>query len=67
MMPTEYGSMAATVINLFDCATMMVTCTSLTVFTDDIDDVFAFYFYLNIVAMLVYFIYVPESPTWLFL
>lgn len=65
-MPPRYGGLAATIINLFDCATLLITCLALTYITDDIDVVFNFYLYLNMVSMVLYFILIPESPCWLF-
>lgn len=65
-MPPGYGSFAATLINLFDCSTLLITCLSLTFLTNDIDVVFKAYLYVNIVAMVLYFALIPESPSWLF-
>ena len=65
-MPPGYGAFAATLINLFDCSTLLITCLALTFVTNDIDVVFKAYLYVNIIAMVLYFALIPESPSWLF-
>ena len=66
-MPPGSKPLAATIINVFDCATLTITCLCLILITDDIDKVFMGYFIVNLLVMPLYFCIVPESPTWLFL
>lgn len=65
-MPPGYGAIAATMINLFDCSTLLICCLALTFVTDDIDALFRTYFYINLAGMVMYFCLIPESPSWLF-
>lgn len=67
LMPPGAKPLAATVINVFDCATLTITSLCLIYLANDIDTVFIAYMIINLICMPLYFCIIPESPIWLFL
>ena len=55
-----------TIINGFDSATLMIT-SSLLIFSRNYDFVNQVYFYIGTLSIIIYLLFIPESPKWLFL
>ena len=67
LMPAGWNSIAATVINVFDCLTLFIVCVSLKYLTHDIEHVFIGLLSVSLICSLLYLLLIPESPRWLFM
>ena len=54
-----------TILNSFDSATLMITA-SLLVYSRNYDFVNQVYFYFGTLSIIIYLLFIPESPKWLF-
>ena len=66
LLPESKKMIGVTILNGFDSATLMITA-SLLIYSRNYDFVNQFYFYIGTLCIIIYLLFIPESPKWLFL
>lgn len=67
LMPFGSKNIAITVMLAFDASNLMLACLILKYVTVNMESVLTMYFYMTIVALILFLAFIPESPKWLFM